>query len=141
MAKTVSVLNQKGGVGKTTTAVNLSACIGDLGKRVLLVDIDPQGNTTSGFGIDKRKTEVSSYDVLTGGADAESVIIHTEFKNIDIILSLSHPTKPTDSLFTRRLSVGFLYIRTIFYLLAVCTLHLSFVKACLLFSQIVNRLS
>ena len=56
MAKTVSVLNQKGGVGKTTSAVNLAACIGDAGKRVLLADIDPQGNTTSGFGIDKRKT-------------------------------------------------------------------------------------
>ncbi len=87
MAKTVSVLNQKGGVGKTTTAVNLAACIGDLGKRVLLADIDPQGNTTSGFGIDKRATEKSSYDLLTGNAPAESVIIATQFKNVDIIPS------------------------------------------------------
>ena len=87
MAKTVSVLNQKGGVGKTTSAVNLAACIGDAGKRVLLADIDPQGNTTSGFGIDKRKTERSSYDLLTGSEPAENVIIHTEFKNVDIIPS------------------------------------------------------
>ncbi len=87
MSKTVSILNQKGGVGKTTTAVNLSACIGDKDKRVLLVDIDPQGNTTSGFGIDKRKTKLSSYDILVGEEKAENVIIHTEFKNIDIIPS------------------------------------------------------
>ena len=87
MAKTVSVLNQKGGVGKTTSAVNLAACIGDAGKRVLLADIDPQGNTTSGFGIDKIKTERSSYDLLTGSEPAENVIIHTEFKNVDIIPS------------------------------------------------------
>ena len=85
MAKTVSVLNQKGGVGKTTTAVNLAACIGDAGKKVLLVDIDPQGNTTSGFGIDKRKIKSSSYDLFTSNATAEEVIIHTEFKNTDII--------------------------------------------------------
>ncbi len=87
MSKTVSILNQKGGVGKTTTAVNLSACIGDKDKRVLLIDIDPQGNTTSGFGIDKRKTKLSSYDILVGEEKAENVIIHTEFKNIDIIPS------------------------------------------------------
>ncbi len=87
MSKTVSILNQKGGVGKTTTAVNLSACIGDKDKKVLLVDVDPQGNTTSGFGIDKRKTELSSYDILVGEEKAENVIIHTEFKNIDIIPS------------------------------------------------------
>lgn len=87
MSKTVSILNQKGGVGKTTTAVNLSACIGDKDKKVLLVDVDPQGNTTSGFGIDKRKTKLSSYDILVGEEKAENVIIHTEFKNIDIIPS------------------------------------------------------
>jgi chromosome partitioning protein len=87
MSKTVSILNQKGGVGKTTTAVNLSACIGDKDKKVLLVDVDPQGNTTSGFGIDKRKTKLSSYDILVGEKKAENVIIHTEFKNIDIIPS------------------------------------------------------
>ena len=85
MAKTVSVLNQKGGVGKTTTAVNLAACIGDADKKVLLVDIDPQGNTTSGFGIDKRKIKSSSYDLFTSNATAEEVTIHTEFKNTDII--------------------------------------------------------
>ena len=61
MAKIISVVNQKGGVGKTTTAVNLSAALGQLGHRVLLVDIDPQGNSTSGFGINKRAISLSSY--------------------------------------------------------------------------------
>lgn len=87
MAKTVAILNQKGGVGKTTTAVNLAACVGALGKRVLLADIDPQGNSTSGFGIDKRKINVSSYDVLTGAKPASEAVTKTAFKNVDIIVS------------------------------------------------------
>ena len=70
MAKTVAILNQKGGVGKTTTAVNLAACLGALDKKILLADIDPQGNSTSGFGIDKRGVNFSSYNVLTGGCTA-----------------------------------------------------------------------
>lgn len=85
MAKTVSILNQKGGVGKTTTAVNLSAAIGAQGKRMLLVDIDPQGNSTSGYGINKREIKKSSYEVLTGEITAADAIIHTEFENVDII--------------------------------------------------------
>lgn len=87
MAKTVAVLNQKGGVGKTTTAVNLAACVGAKGKRVLLVDIDPQGNSTSGFGIDKRAIKVSSYDVLVGNNKAKEAVVHTEFQGVDLMVS------------------------------------------------------
>lgn len=87
MAKTVAVLNQKGGVGKTTTAVNLAACVGARGKKVLLVDIDPQGNSTSGFGIDKRSIKVSAYDVLVGNNKADEAVVHTEFLNVDLIVS------------------------------------------------------
>lgn len=85
MAKTVSILNQKGGVGKTTTAVNLSAAIGAKGKKLLLVDIDPQGNSTSGYGINKREIKNSSYEVLTGEIKASEAIIKTEFEGVDLI--------------------------------------------------------
>lgn len=85
MAKTVSILNQKGGVGKTTTAVNLSAAIGAKGKKLLLVDIDPQGNSTSGYGINKREIKKSSYELLTGEITAEEAIISTKFEGIDLI--------------------------------------------------------
>ena len=87
MAKTVAILNQKGGVGKTTTAVNLTACVGALDKRVLLCDIDPQGNSTSGFGVDKRKIERSSYHVLVGECAAKDAVVHTAFKNVDLLPS------------------------------------------------------
>lgn len=87
MAKTVAILNQKGGVGKTTTAVNLAACIGALGKKVLLADIDPQGNSTSGFGIDKRAIKVSSYDVIIGNNSADEAVVKTDFENVDLIVS------------------------------------------------------
>ena len=87
MAKTVAILNQKGGVGKTTSAVNLAACVGAKGKRVLLADIDPQGNSTSGFGIDKRGVNFSSYNVITGGCTAAEAIVKTQFENVDIIPS------------------------------------------------------
>ncbi len=85
MAKTVSILNQKGGVGKTTTAVNLAAAIGIKGKKILLVDIDPQGNSTSGFGINKREIKKSSYELLTGEIEASEAVITTEFEGVDII--------------------------------------------------------
>ncbi len=84
IGKIISIFNQKGGVGKTTTAVNLTAALGLAGKKVLLVDVDPQGNTTSGFGINKQKT-VSSYEVLIGTATVDSAIIKTEYKNVSII--------------------------------------------------------
>ncbi len=88
MGKIVSIFNQKGGVGKTTTAVNLAAGLGISGKKVLLVDVDPQGNTTSGFGINKQKT-LSSYEVLIGTATADNAIIETQFKNVSVIPSKS----------------------------------------------------
>lgn len=87
MAKIISVVNQKGGVGKTTTAVNLTAGLGINGKKVLLVDIDPQGNTTSGFGIDKRQVLVSSYDLIVGNRPANEIIVKTKFKGVDVIPS------------------------------------------------------
>lgn len=85
MGKVIAVTNQKGGVGKTTTAVNTAAGIGKLGKKVLMVDIDPQGNATSGVGVDKRSTEYSSYHVIIDGVKAEDAIVTTKFENLDII--------------------------------------------------------
>ena len=85
MAKVVSIINQKGGVGKTTTAVSLAAAVGALNHKVLLIDIDPQGNSTSGFGINKRKIANSSYDVLVNETDAREAVVKTQFKNVDII--------------------------------------------------------
>lgn len=87
MAKTVAVANQKGGVGKTTTAVNLAAALGAKGKKILLVDTDPQGNTTSGYGISKKGLERTSYDVLLGNCNAKDAIIETEFENVSLIPS------------------------------------------------------
>lgn len=85
MGKTVACVNQKGGVGKTTTAVNLAAGVGKLGKKVLIVDADPQGNTTSAYGVDKQKLTFSVYDLLIGKATAESAILKTNFEGVSII--------------------------------------------------------
>ena len=90
MAKTIAIINQKGGVGKTTTAVNLSAAVGALGKKVLLCDIDPQGNSTSGYGINKREITNSSYDVLINDVSMKDAIMHTKFKNVDVLPSAIH---------------------------------------------------
>ena len=76
--KKICIFNQKGGVGKTTTNINLCACLAMEGYKVLTIDIDPQGNTTSGLGLDKRNLEVSMYDVLTNNASLEQVIIKSE---------------------------------------------------------------
>lgn len=87
MGKIVSVVNQKGGVGKTTTAVNLASAVGISGKKVLLVDADPQGNSTSGYGINKKETNITSYELLIGKGSAEQAIVKTNFKNVDVVPS------------------------------------------------------
>ena len=84
VAKIVAVANQKGGVGKTTTAVNLSSCVAALGKKVLIVDLDPQGNTTTGYGISKRSVDIGTYEILIGEADARQAVRKTEFRT-DVI--------------------------------------------------------
>lgn len=87
MGVIVSIVNQKGGVGKTTTAVNISAALGAKGKKVLLVDLDPQGNSTSGYGISKKNLTLTSYDVVMSNVRPNEAIIETEFKNVSIIPS------------------------------------------------------
>ena len=85
MAKVISLVNQKGGVGKTTTSINLSASLAFLGKKVLLVDLDPQGNTTTGVGINKADVNKSVYDLLIDEATLDEVMIKTKFKNLYVI--------------------------------------------------------
>ena len=85
MAKVVSFSNQKGGVGKTTSCVNISAQIANKGKKVLMIDMDPQGNATSGLGLSKSKIKNTIYDVIIGRCDISEAIIKTKFKNLSVI--------------------------------------------------------
>lgn len=87
MGTIISVFNQKGGVGKTTTNVNLSACLASLGKKILVIDIDPQGNTTSGFGVNKTNISFSIYDALINGVNIKEIIQGTNVEKLDIVPS------------------------------------------------------
>ncbi len=87
MGKIIAFSNQKGGVGKTTTCVNLSAYLAAMGQKILIVDLDPQGNATSGIGIDKHNKPKTIYNVVDGDAQIEEVILHTYLENLDIIPS------------------------------------------------------
>lgn len=87
MSKVIAVANQKGGVGKTTSAVNIAASLGAKGKNTLLVDIDPQGNSTSGVGFDRRSLETTSYDILINGAKGQDAVRQTTFAGLSVIPS------------------------------------------------------
>lgn len=85
MERIIAIANQKGGVGKTTTSINLSACLAELGKKVLAVDMDPQGNMTSGLGIDKNNVEYTVYDLIIGETAIENVICKEALENLDVL--------------------------------------------------------
>ncbi len=87
MNRVIAIANQKGGVGKTTTAINLSACLADLGKKVLALDMDPQGNMTSGLGVDKDEIENSVYDLIIGNVGIEECICKSVLENLDVLPS------------------------------------------------------
>lgn len=85
MGRIIAIANQKGGVGKTTTAINLSACLAEKGKKVLAIDMDPQGNMTSGLGVDKDSVEKTVYDLIIGEAQIEEIICKEVLENLDVL--------------------------------------------------------
>lgn len=87
MGRIIAIANQKGGVGKTTTAINLSACLAEAGKKVLTVDLDPQGNTTSGLGVDKNEPEKTTYELLIGQGSVEECLLKEVLPGLDILPS------------------------------------------------------
>ena len=87
MGRIIAVANQKGGVGKTTTSINLSACLAEKGKKVLVVDIDPQGNTSSGLGVDKNNLENTVYQLMIGECSIDECMLHNVFENLSILPS------------------------------------------------------
>jgi len=87
MGRIIAIANQKGGVGKTTTAINLSACLAEAGKKVLTIDTDPQGNTTSGLGVDKEELENTIYELLLDECTIKQCLVKTEIENLSLIPS------------------------------------------------------
>ena len=87
MGRTIAIANQKGGVGKTTTTINLSSCLAEMGKKILVVDSDPQGNTTSGLGVDKNIQEKTIYELLLRDSSIEEAIIKTPIENLELLAS------------------------------------------------------
>lgn len=87
MGRIIAIANQKGGVGKTTTAINLSACLAERGKKILTIDVDPQGNTSSGLGVDKNSLTNTIYELIIGQATIEECIINNVFDNLSLIPS------------------------------------------------------
>lgn len=87
MGRVIAIANQKGGVGKTTTSINLSACLADKGKKVLVIDTDPQGNTTSGFGIDKNELDNTIYELILGECSIRDCIIRNVIENVSVLPS------------------------------------------------------
>lgn len=112
----LGVVNQKGGVGKTTTSVNVAAGIGALGKKVLLIDFDPQGNATTGFGIKKKTLDVTTYDVIMGEHRPQDAIVATRYKNVSIMPATNQLCAAEQQLFsmeerTRQLRKAILQVR------------------------------